>query len=79
VSATGPVALTASVHLALAPPNVFVQEIVRAFYYGWYGELVTALPPLWQGRIRLPEGPGLGIQLHPDVLKRPDATVRRSE
>jgi L-alanine-DL-glutamate epimerase-like enolase superfamily enzyme len=40
---------------------------------------VTALPPLWQGRIRLPEGPGLGTQLHPDVLKRPDATLRRSE
>jgi L-alanine-DL-glutamate epimerase-like enolase superfamily enzyme len=76
---TGPVALTASVHLALAAPNVFVQEIVRAFYFGWYGELVTALPPLWQGRIRLPEGPGLGTQLHPDVLKRPDATLRRSE
>jgi L-alanine-DL-glutamate epimerase-like enolase superfamily enzyme len=75
---TGPVALTASVHLALAAPNVFIQEIVRAFYYGWYEELVTALPPLWQGRIRLPEGPGLGIQLKPDIVKRPDARIRRS-
>ena len=75
---TGPVALTASVHLALAAPNVFIQEIVRAFYYGWYEELVTALPPLWQGRIRLPEGPGLGIRLNPGVVKRPDARVRRS-
>jgi L-alanine-DL-glutamate epimerase-like enolase superfamily enzyme len=75
---TGPVALTASVHLALAAPNLFIQEIVRAFYYGWYGDLVSALPPLWQGRIRLPEGPGLGIQLNPDVLKRPDARIRRS-
>ena len=75
---TGPVALTASVHLALAAPNVFIQEIVRAFYYGWYGDLVSALPPLWQGRIRLPEGQGLGIQLKPEVAKRPDATIRRS-
>ncbi len=75
---TGPVALTASVHLALAAPNVFIQEIVRAFYYGWYGDLVTALPPLEDGQIRAPEGPGLGTRLNPDVVKRPDATVRRS-
>jgi L-alanine-DL-glutamate epimerase-like enolase superfamily enzyme len=75
---TGPVALTASVHLALAAPNVFIQEIVRAFYYGWYGDLVTALPPLEDGHIRAPEGPGLGTRLNPDVVKRPDARVRRS-
>ncbi len=75
---TGPVALTASVHLALAAPNVFIQEIVRAFYYGWYGDLVTALPPLEDGQIRAPEGAGLGTRLNPDVVKRPDARVRRS-
>ncbi len=75
---TGPVALTASVHLALAAPNVFIQEIVRAFYHGWYGDLVTALPPLEDGRIRAPEGPGLGTRLNPDVVKRPDARLRRS-
>ena len=75
---TGPVALTASVHLALAAPNVFIQEIVRAFYFGWYGELVTALPPLEDGHIRAPEGAGLGTKLNPGVAKRPDATVRRS-
>ena len=75
---TGPVALTASVHLALAAPNVSIQEIVRAFYYGWYGDLVTALPPLEDGQIRAPEGPGLGTRLNPDVVKRPDAHIRRS-
>jgi L-alanine-DL-glutamate epimerase-like enolase superfamily enzyme len=75
---TGPVALTASVHLALAAPNVFIQEIVRAFYYGWYGDLVTALPPLERGRIRAPEGPGLGTKLNPEVARRPDAQIRRS-
>ncbi|MCH6587932.1 MAG: mandelate racemase/muconate lactonizing enzyme family protein [Proteobacteria bacterium] len=75
---TGPVALTASVHLALAAPNVFIQEIVRAFYYGWYGDLVTALPPLEDGRIRAPEGAGLGTRLNPDVVQRPDARLRRS-
>jgi galactonate dehydratase len=76
---TGPVALTASTHMALHAPNVFIQEIVRAFYYGWYGDLVTALPPIENGYIKAPEGPGLGVRLNPEVLNRPDARIRKSE
>ena len=75
---TGPVALTASTHLALHTRNCFIQEMVRAFYYGWYGELVTQLPPVENGRIRAPEGPGLGLELQPDVRTRPGAQTRRS-
>jgi L-alanine-DL-glutamate epimerase-like enolase superfamily enzyme len=75
---TGPVVLTASVHLALNAPNALVQEVVRAFYSDWYRELVTALPPLDRGFITAPAGPGLGIDLLPDIARRPDATVRVS-
>ncbi|MEQ8587202.1 MAG: mandelate racemase/muconate lactonizing enzyme family protein [Thalassobaculaceae bacterium] len=75
---TGPVALTASTHLALHTRNCFIQEMVRAFYYGWYGELVTELPPVESGRIRAPEGPGLGLALQPGIAARDDAAVRRS-
>jgi galactonate dehydratase len=75
---TGPVALTASTHIALHARNCFIQEMVRAFYYGWYGELVTQLPPVEKGRIRAPVGPGLGLELIPDITRRPDAQVRRS-
>ena len=75
---TGPVVLTASVHLALNSPNALVQEVVRAFYSDWYRELVTALPPLDRGFITAPAGPGLGIELLPDLIRRPDATVRTS-
>ena len=59
--------------MALHAPNVFIQEIVRAFYYGWYQDLVTELPPIENGMITVPEGPGLGTELNPDVMKRPDA------
>jgi len=76
---TGPVALAASTHLALNTRNCFVQEIVRAYYYGWYGDLVTALPPVREGRITVPEGPGLGLALNSERLKQPDVHVRRSE
>ncbi|MBN1857439.1 MAG: mandelate racemase/muconate lactonizing enzyme family protein [Dehalococcoidia bacterium] len=76
---TGPVALAACVHAALAFPNSFVQEVVRAFYYGWYGDIVTQLPPLKNGIIEAPSGPGLGLSLQPDVKTRTGARVRRSE
>jgi L-alanine-DL-glutamate epimerase-like enolase superfamily enzyme len=76
---TGPVLLTASVHLALSAPNALVQEVVRAFYYDWYAEIVTDLPPLKQGLITATDAPGLGTKLKPGLRERPDAIVRRSE
>lgn len=75
---TGPVALTVSTHLALHTRNCWVQEIVRAFYYGWYHRFVTELPPIERGMITVPRRPGIGTALQPDVLLRPDVTVRRS-
>ena len=75
---TGPVMLTAAVHLSLNATNTLVQEVVRAFYHDWYGEIVTELPPLRNGFITVPEGPGLGTKLQPGLKERSDAVVRRS-
>ncbi len=75
---TGPLSLAIGAHLSVAIPNVHIQEVVRAFYYGWYADIVTALPPLEDGMIRPPDGPGLGLDLLPDFLAREDVTVRRS-
>jgi L-alanine-DL-glutamate epimerase-like enolase superfamily enzyme len=44
-----------------------VQESVRAFYRTWYRDLVTALPEVKNGMITVPPGPGLGMELHPDI------------
>jgi L-alanine-DL-glutamate epimerase-like enolase superfamily enzyme len=76
---TGPILLTASVHLSLNCPNTLVQEMVRAFYYDWYGNLVTQLPPVKDGYISAPKGPGLGTKLQASVLKRKDVTRRVSK
>jgi L-alanine-DL-glutamate epimerase-like enolase superfamily enzyme len=73
---TGPVVYMASVHLSLNAPNTLVQESVRAFYTGWYRELVTQLPRIDNGYVYPPDGPGLGTELLPDVEKRADAIVR---
>jgi L-alanine-DL-glutamate epimerase-like enolase superfamily enzyme len=75
---TGPVVLTASTHFSTAIPNALVQETVRAFYRGWYADLVTALPLIERGTIVAPDGPGLGTELRADVRERPDAHARSS-
>ncbi len=75
---TGPVVYTASCHLSLNATNALVQESVRAFYSGWYKELVTELPRMEKGFILPMEGPGLGTRLLPDVTKRKDAEIERS-
>ncbi|MCS6878820.1 MAG: mandelate racemase/muconate lactonizing enzyme family protein [Geminicoccaceae bacterium] len=72
---TGPIVFVASCHLSLSAPNALVQESVRAFYTGWYRELVTELPRIEQGWILPMEGPGLGTDLLPEVFARPDARI----
>ena len=76
---TGPVVWAASTHLSLHAPNALIQESVRAFFTGWYKELVTELPIVENGMIRLNDKPGLGLELLPDLHKRPDAVVRVSK
>ena len=76
---TGPVVLMASSHLSLNAPNALLQETVRAFYTGWYKEIVTTLPIIEEGYLRLEPNPGLGLELLPDFLKRSDTYRKRSE
>jgi L-alanine-DL-glutamate epimerase-like enolase superfamily enzyme len=72
----GPITLVAAVHLDYAVPNVFIQEVVRAYLYGVYPNMVTELPEVIDGEIRPLEGPGLGTRLLPELRSRADATVR---
>jgi galactonate dehydratase len=75
---TGPVVYTASTHLALNAPNALFQESVRAFYKSWYPEVVTAIPKVENGEVMVPEGPGLGCELRPDIDQRFSVTRRSS-
>jgi L-alanine-DL-glutamate epimerase-like enolase superfamily enzyme len=75
---TGPIVLMASMHLSLNAPNALIQETVRAYYTGWYTELVTDLPLIENGYASLPNKSGLGTELLPGLMDRPDAHVRVS-
>src|ERR671910_594835 len=70
---TGPVVLAASTHLCVNLPSALTQETARAYYTGWYKELVTELPKVSDGHVSPPEGPGLGTELLPNLGERPDA------
>ena len=75
----GPVGFAAAIHMSFSQPNTLIQESVRAFYTGWYKELVTEIPLMKGGYVYPMEGPGLGLDLRPAVFERSDLTVRRSE
>ena len=75
----GPVGFAAAVHMSFSQPNTLIQESVRAFYRGWYQELVTTVPRIENGYVYPMEGPGLGVELLPEVFERPDLVTRKSQ
>ena len=77
---TGPVVYMASCHFSLHVPNTLIQESVRAFYTGWYTELVTTLPEVTNGSVTIDfSQPGLGTELQAGLATRGDAVVRLSQ
>jgi L-alanine-DL-glutamate epimerase-like enolase superfamily enzyme len=75
----GPVLHLASAHLAANITNLYILESVRRHYLDEYKGIVTHTLPSNNGRIPLPPGPGLGVELDPAILTRSDITVERIE
>jgi galactonate dehydratase len=75
----GPIGFAAAVHMSFSQPNTLIQESVRAFYTGWYKELVTEVPVIRKGYVYPMEGPGLGTELQRSVFDRSDLVARRTD
>jgi L-alanine-DL-glutamate epimerase-like enolase superfamily enzyme len=75
----GPVALWSAAHLMLHIPNAMIMETVRSYYKGWYNDIVTEPIPIGDGMLSLPEKPGLGTALRPEILTRPDVHIEVSD
>jgi galactonate dehydratase len=75
----GPVLHFASAHLAANVTNLFILETVRRHYLEEYRGIVTADLTPQNGKLPVPPGPGLGVELDPAVLKRPDVTIERMD
>jgi len=73
----GPVLHFASAHLAANLTNFYILETIRLRYLEEYIGITTYNLVPEKGELPLPPGPGLGIELNPDVLKRPDVRVER--
>jgi len=69
--AGSPVCAMANAHCAAATQNFLVMEN-HSVDIPWWDDLVTGPPkPLMQkGHMRVPEGPGLGIELNEEVVKQ---------
>lgn len=74
----GPIALAASLQLAAHATNAKVMETVRGFVHGWYRDVVTDPIEFADGHALIPDRPGLGTRLLPEVRERSDLTTRRS-
>jgi len=73
----GPILHYASAHLAANIPNLFICESVRKHYLEEYLGIVPNTLPVEDGLIPLPPGPGLGVELSPEVFTRSDIQIDR--
>lgn len=71
----GPVALWAATHLMLHAPNGMIMETVRGYIDGWYDDVLEDRIPMIEGRLTLPDRPGLGTRLREDFTSRPNARI----
>lgn len=60
----GPVALCAAIHFGWATPQVMVQENFGDYDAPWRDELVGGWNPMAGAEYKLPDKPGLGIELN---------------
>lgn len=59
----GPVAFAAAIHFAWSTPNMALLESFAEFDVDWRSALVGGWNPLERAEARLPEAPGLGLEL----------------
>ena len=65
----GPITHFASWHLAMATPNLKILETVRRHYNDRFLPVVTASGAPQNGRLGVPPGPGLGVEIREEFLR----------
>jgi galactonate dehydratase len=70
--AQGPISTATCVQLGACTPNLLVQELFDEFNVSWERDLVNQSPHVVDGKIAIPDGPGLGVDLNwAEVEKHP--------
>ena len=77
-TAGGPLLFYASTHLSTALTNLAIQETCQVFYEStWPAMLNNPIVPK-DGCVRVPELPGFGMEIKPEVWTHPSAVTRTS-
>ena len=71
----GPLLYVASAHLSTAIPNFCYMESNYWKYTYQFPYFINNVPVPVNGHIKAPEGPGLGVELNPELFKNGDAIV----
>lgn len=69
-AAQGPICTMACVQIDTATPNAWLQEVFEDFNEPWEKLLVTNYPAVIDGHIDPPTGPGLGMDLNLEEVRR---------
>ena len=79
MAVVGPLLFYASTHLTTAMTNVWIQESCQRFYEkDWLDMLENPIVPEG-GSVAVPELPGFGMQVKPEVWEHPRVVRRVSE
>lgn len=68
-ASVGPIAAQAALHVDVSTSNLFMQEAFHEFDVPWRSDFVCGYNPIENGRWKLPDGPGLGIELDEEVVR----------
>ncbi|MEF8842425.1 MAG: galactonate dehydratase [Haloarculaceae archaeon] len=70
----GPVATAVSAHVDASVPNFMIQEVFEDYDVDWKGDLLDEPIRIEDGRLHVPEGPGLGVDLDMDAVEEHEYT-----
>jgi L-alanine-DL-glutamate epimerase-like enolase superfamily enzyme len=71
----GPLLFVASAHLSTAIPNFCYMESNYWKYTHQYPYFINNVPVPADGYVKAPEGPGLGVEIRPELFENGDAIV----
>ena len=75
----GPICHAAAMHLGAHIPNLFMVESVRAYYRDLFMQVSDLEVQPEDSTLGVPQGPGLGVNLRPEILTRSDLKRQVSE
>jgi L-alanine-DL-glutamate epimerase-like enolase superfamily enzyme len=71
----GPLLWYASIHLCTTLPNFLIMESNYWKYTHQYPYFLNNVPVPEEGYVTAPEGPGLGLEINPEIFENGDANV----